>query len=80
MDHPGGGGLRPLQGGGPAAAQRRQAGGGLQGQPAAAVRLSVVHPVGFRPEQGPEIGRVRRSKILTVLNMQKRPPYPKAPV
>ena len=50
--------------GGPAAPQRRQAGGGLQGQPAAAVRLPVVHPVGAGPEQEPEAGRVRRGQVL----------------
>ena len=35
-----------------------------KGEPAAAVRLPVVHPVGQRPEQGSEAGRVRRREIL----------------
>ena len=64
LDREGGRGRPRPEGGGPAAPQRRQAGGGLQGQPAAAVRLPVVHPVGAGPEQEPEAGRVRRGQVL----------------
>ena len=52
LDREGGRGRPPAEGGGPAAPQRRQAGGGLQGQSAAAVRLPVVHPVGGARHQG----------------------------
>ena len=66
MDRPGGRGGPAPEGGGPAAAQRRQAGGGLQGQSASPLRFPVVHPVGGGAEQGAHSGRVRRREILSM--------------
>ena len=78
LDREGGRGRPRPEGGGPAAAQRRQAGGGLQGQPAAAVRLPVVHPVGAGPEQEPEAGRVRRGQVLRRPAGASSPAHPPA--
>ena len=72
LDREGGRGRPPLKEEDLLLPQRRQAGGGLQGQSAAAVRLPVVHPVGPGPEQGPSAGRVRRRKILKTSNQRLR--------
>src|SRR5699024_1554444 len=51
---------------------RHQAGGGLQGQSAPALRVPVGHPVGGGPEQGPQAGRVRRRPVLISILFQSK--------